>query len=349
MNLNTMLYKRKGARVVLIFVVIVTLTGCESVTKHFPGNSIKSVVVEHNRISGRVGGNGPILVVKVDDTPQAHPQIGIDLADVVYIEQVEGGLTRLATVFSSVIPTRIGPVRSARISDIDLLAQYGHVAFAYSGAQTKLFPVIAAANLENLGAQRESQVLYTRDPLRIAPVDLVLRADLLMAKLIQQNVAIASAKSPGWNFGAAPVGGKSIISVAMKWPANIYSATWSSGESRWLMFHAGTADFADSGKQLGPTTFVIQMVTITPSIYHDKFGGVTPFSATVGQGTGYILRDGKVFDGLWNRVDATSGTTWTSTDGTPILFAPGQVWVALTDSTPIFTLPVASASPTPTK
>jgi len=349
MSLRTMRFRKLGGRTALILVTVMLLSGCASITKHLSGSIPKPVVVEHNLISGRAGGNGPILVVKVDDTPQAHPQIGIDQADVVYIEQVEGGLTRLATVFSSVIPTRIGPVRSARISDIDLIAQYGHVAFAYSGAQAKLFPVIAAANLENLGAQRESEVLYTRDPARLAPVDMVLRADLLMAKLAQQNIAIATAKSPGWNFGVAPVGGNPIISVAMKWPANAYTATWSASESRWLMYHLGTPDLADGGKQLGPTTLVIQMVSITPSIYHDKFGGVTPFSATVGQGTGYILRDGKVFAGQWNRVDAASGTTWTSSDGTPILFAPGQVWVALTDSTPIFTLPVPSASPTPTK
>lgn len=340
---------------VLIFTsAALVLTGCASITEQPRTTSAKKAakkVVEHNLISGREGSNGPILAVKIDDTKQAHPQIGIDQADVVYIEQVEGGVTRLAAIFSSVIPTHIGPVRSARISDIDLLAQYGHVAFAYSGAQQKLLPVIAAANLENLGAQRESPQIYTRDPARIAPVDMVLRADLLMAKLTDRNISIAPAKSPGWKFGSAPIGGKAILSVTMKWPANFYSATWSAGQSRWLMYHAGNPDFAQSGEQLGPTTLVIQMVSITPSIYSDKFGGVTPFSATVGQGNGYILRDGKVFDGRWQRLDADSGTTWTLSDGTPILFAPGQIWVALTDSTPEFTLPppVASATGTPTK
>lgn len=344
---------------VLIFTsAALVLTGCASETERLATTSTKKVakkVVEYNLISGREGSNGPILAVKIDDTKQAHPQIGIDQADVVYIEQVEGGVTRLAAIFSSVIPTRIGPVRSARISDIDLLAQYGHVAFAYSGAQQKLLPVIAAANLENLGAQRESPQIYTRDPARIAPVDMVLRADLLMAKLTDRNISIAPAKSPGWKFGSAPIGGKTILSVTMKWPANFYSATWSASQSRWLMYHAGNPDFAQSGEQLGPTTLVIQMVSITPSIYSDKFGGVTPFSATVGQGSGYILRDGKVSDARWQRLDATSGTTWTLSDGTPILFAPGQIWVALTDSTPEFTLPLpvasasASATGTPTK
>ena len=133
-----------------------------------------------NSISGLPGGDGPVLVVKIDDTRDAHPQIGLEDADIVYIEQVEGGLTRLAAVFSSKIPEEVGPVRSARISDIELLQQYGHVAFAYSGVQKKMRPVIDAADVEDLGAQNHSSTIYTTDPNRIQPYAMVLRADLLM-------------------------------------------------------------------------------------------------------------------------------------------------------------------------
>lgn len=332
------------------------LSGCSNVASkiHLSKPPVQTPkVIVYNSISGREGVDGPVLVVKIDDTRQAHPQIGLDKADLVYIEQVEGGLTRLAAVFASVIPSRIGPVRSARITDIELLAQYGHVAFAYSGAQSKLLPVIAAANLENLGAQRESTTIYTRDVTRFAPVNLILSADLLMAKLLENGVAIDSSKNMGWSFGPLPVGGKVVTSVKIKWPANNYSAIWSATAGRWLLSHAGTPDLAVDGMQLGPTTLVIQMVSITPSSYHDKFGGVTPFSATVGQGVGFVLRNGFAFAATWNRPTATSGTTWTQADGTPLTFARGQVWVALTDKAPVFTSPAstpsASASPTTTK
>jgi len=107
-------------------------------------NLITSVFKEEirNSLSGRVGTDGPILIVKIDDTKMAHPQIGLEQADIVYIEQVEGGLTRLAAVYSSQIPKEIGPVRSARISDLELFSQFGKVGFAYSGAQAKLRPEI---------------------------------------------------------------------------------------------------------------------------------------------------------------------------------------------------------------
>ena len=295
-----------------------------------------------NVLSGREGVNGPVLVVKIDDTTQAHPQVGLEDADIVYIEQVEGGLTRLAAVFSSTIPQRIGPVRSARISDIEILSQFGRVAFAYSGAQRKLLTVIAEANLQDLGAQRQSPTIYTTDPNRIPPYAMVLRADLLMEKIIEKNYVIDSAKSIGFEFGDPPEGGVPTDSAVMHWPAARYSAIWSEEQSRWLLSHNNSLDVAESGVVLGPTTLVIQMVSITPSEYKDKVGGVTPFSQTVGTGKAYVLRDGQRFVTTWSRASSEVGTTFTLPNGTVMQFDPGQVWIALTDREPDFTSPPAA-------
>ena len=297
-----------------------------------------------NSLSGRIGIDGPILVVKIDDTRAAHPQAGLEDADLVYIEQVEGGLTRIAAVFSSKIPAVIGPVRSARISDIEILEQFGRVAFAYSGAQKKLLPVIAAANLENLGAQRQSREIYSNDPLRNAPTAMMLQAQALMQKVKEQQLPVAISKSAGWNFAESFDTGTAIVSAKVSWPANSYDAVWSSTEKRWLLSHGGVANLAANGTHLGASTFVIQIVSITPSEYGDKFGGVTPFTATVGSGRGYILRDGKYIAALWNRPTPDVGTSWKTTSGEEIPFAAGQIWIALTDKEPVFT-PIPSKSP----
>lgn len=307
------------------------LVGCSAVSNLLPEKKATSV------LSGRVGIDGPVLAVKIDDTNAAHPQIGLEDAEIVYIEQVEGGLTRLAAIFSTVIPQRVGPVRSARISDIDILSQFGRVAFAYSGAQRKLLPVIATANLEDLGAQRQSPSIFTTDPNRNQPYAMVLRADLLMQKIIEKDLVVDSAKSVGFTFGDSPDGGKLIDKAVINWPAATYSAAWSEEESRWLLSHNGNLNLAESGVVLGPTTMVIQIVKISPSEYGDKFGGVTPLSETVGTGKAYILRDGQVFTTRWNRAFPDSGTTFTLLDGTVMNFAPGQIWVALTDREPEFT------------
>lgn len=324
----------------LLFVSAFALSGCAS----DEASPTPQKEITHNSISGRIGVDGPILAVKIDDTSMARPQIGLADADLVYIEQVEGGLTRLAAIFSSVIPTKIGPVRSARISDIDILAQFGKVLFAYSGAQRAMLTVVSNANLWDYGAQRSSPTIYTRDKIRSAPYNLVLRADLLMEKVKTDERDIAISKSPGWNFGAAPNGGIGIDSVSVSWPASKYEVTWSKAESRWMLSNNGIADLDASGSQLGATTFVIQNVSITNSIYRSANGGYTPFSETVGTGTGYILRDGRSFKANWSRPSAESGTAWTLADGSQINFAAGSIWVALTDRKPVFTL-TAPTSP----
>ena len=337
-------------RILVALVLAGLLTSCASPTKLV--SSIIPKKVEHNVLTNLPGKNGPVLAVKIDDTPQAHPQIGLENADVIYIEQVEGGLTRLAAIFSNVIPRSIGPIRSARISDIDILAQYGHVGFAFSGAQKKMLPVLAAANLENIGAERNPPTIYSRDPSRSEPTNMFLDANALLQKTIEtekKNIGIV--KSVGWQFGSAPTTAtlsKNILGVAIHWPASRYEVKWSSTEKRWLIFYAGKPDLDGNGKQLGSANFVIQIVPITDSIYHDKVGGITPFSNTVGTGTGYLLRDGKAFAIKWQRPVATAGTIWTLTDGSAAKFADGQVWIALTDHDPAFEFPpVIAATPSP--
>lgn len=342
MNLKAMFSKRSIAIVTGFLSVMVVAAS------FMTGSSIKSTLpfihsVPENSISGLPGGDGPVLVVKIDDTTEAHPQIGLEDADVVYIEEVEGGLTRLAAVFSSKIPQKIGPVRSARISDVDLFAQYGHIGFAYSGVQQKMRPVIKAANLQDLGAENHSSTIYTNDTSRTPPYAMVLRADLLMQFVKDNKLSLDISKNMGWNFGDPPQGGTAISSVHLSWPANSYDAKWSPKEGRWLLDHSHSADLSASGVQLGPKTLVIQSVSISDSIYKDKVGGITPFSATVGSGTGYILRDGKCFAAKWSRPNATSGTRWTTSDGKQLAFEKGQIWVALTDQRPIFTTNAADA------
>jgi hypothetical protein len=304
----------------------------------------------YNALSGRIAPDGQVLAVKIDDTDAAHPQIALEDADVVYVEQVEGGLTRLAAIFSSKIPAQIGPVRSARISDIDLLAQYGKVAFAYSGAQTRMLPVIAAANLVNLGAERESSSLYPRDSSRTPPVNLLANARELLAKAPDA----VSAHSVGWSFGTPPAGGEPVISVSVSWPDSRYKAIWSASEKRWLLEHDRTPDLAASGVHLGPSTLVIQQVLIRPSPYGDKIGNNTPMSETIGSGRGWILRDGMSFAATWTRISMADGTHWRLANGSEIRFAPGPIWVFLSErsKTPVFDVPApattsASLSATP--
>lgn len=344
MSLKAMFFRRLVAVIFVIASCGVVITSVVSPDALFKVKSPFAQAPAENSISGRVGSDGPVLVVKIDDTSMAHPQIGLEDADLVYIEEVEGGSTRLAAVFSSKIPARIGPVRSARISDVELLAQYGRVGFAYSGAQKKMLPVIAAANVHDLGAQRNSSTIFTTDPTRTPPYAMVLRADLLLELAKSRGLEFAQSKNMGWKFGKVPQEGVAITSAQVSWPASSYDVQWSKEENRWLLDFRKEANVSESGQHLGASTFVIQMVSITNSIYKDKNGGITPLSTTVGSGSGYILRNGKSIKATWSRPTAEEGTRWMSMKGEEITFEKGQIWVALTDREPVFTLANADAA-----
>jgi hypothetical protein len=328
--------------------ILIVLSSCAS-----PGNLIKNInpiKVEKNVLTNLPGTNGPLLAVKIDDTNAAHPQVGLNSADVIYIEQVEGGLTRLAAIFTDKIPDLIGPVRSARISDIEILEQYGRVGFAYSGAQSKMRPVLAAANLENMSAERNPPSIYQSDKTRYAPTNMMVDAKALLKKTIEdEGKKIDIVKSVGWQFGEGSKQAKKLKSAIVKWPAAKYGITWSSSEKRWLLTFDGKPNLDSNGRQLGSPNFVIQKVSITDSIYGDKFGGVTPMSNTVGSGTGYLLRDGKIVSINWQRPSADVGTIWTLADRTVANFADGQVWIALTDNEPELEYPAPAKSASPQK
>jgi hypothetical protein len=301
---------------------------------------IPSLVKEEpkNFFTGLVGENNQILVVKIDDTNGAHPQIGVESADVVYVEQVEGGLTRLAAIYTSKLPPLIGPIRSARISDIELLAQFGRVGFAYSGTQSKMRPVIAEANLENLSAERNPPSIYGKDPNRPGPVDMILKPDLLLERAnANPKIRVETATAFVFPFGDAPKGETNTAIAKVTWPSAKYELRWDSESKKWLIYFNGKPNMAANGEHLYADTAIIQIVSITPSIYGDRFGEITPFSKTTGSGKAVMLRDGFSYQISWQRDLETDLTTWKSQDGKVADFKPGRIWIFLTDEAPALT------------
>ncbi len=277
-----------------------------------------------SRLSGRMGKtDGPVYAVKVDNTHNAHPQVGLSKADVVYVEQVEGGVTRLAAIFSSEYPKFVGPVRSGRITDIDLLKQYGTVGLFYSGSQNKLADNLQRADLKLVSFDQD-HTGYTRSPARPMPYDVIGTFD----RLRERAGKVDTPPEMGYTFGPAPTGGKPVKALTVNYPSARVGAVWSAPKKRWLLSMDGAEDRAAEGGQLGATTFVAQFVTVQPSAYHDINGANTPQTLTVGKGRALIFRDGQVFEGQWSRGKASDVTSYTI-NGQPASFAPGQVWVAL--------------------
>ena len=327
----------KLVRRLVLFISLTVIILSLTATSDLPKLSLGKEEAK-NFFTGLAGDNKQILVVKIDDTNAAHPQIGVESADVVYVEQVEGGLTRLAAIYTSKLPPLIGPIRSARISDIELLAQFGRVGFAYSGAQSKMRPVIAAANLENLSAERNPPSIYGKDPNRPGPVDMILKPDLLLERAnANPKIRIETATASVFPFGDAPKGETNTAIAKIKWPSAKYELRWDSTNEKWLIYFNEKPNMAANGEQLYADTAIIQIVSITPSIYGDKFGEITPFSKTTGSGKAVMLRDGLSYQISWQRNLETDLTTWKSEDGGVANFKPGRTWIFLTDKAPVLT------------
>ena len=289
----------------------------------------------------------PVLAVKIDNTRNAQPQAGVELADLVYVEEVEYGMTRLAAIFSSTIPARIGPVRSARITDIDLLAQYGSPAFAFSGAQRKLWPALAKAPFIDVSANKAAED-YSRDSNRRAPYNYYFDAETALT----QVDGVSPAKEMGFTFAQeVPSGGSPANSAEITWPSSTLKFQFNESRDQYAVQLNGERaryEKVDQGEgKVWADTAVIQLVKQTQSVYYDKGGGNTPHVETIGVGEALILRDGQIFNAQWSRPDANSRTTFTDTAGNPVPFHPGQTWIALYSKDRDVTINAIKASPSP--
>jgi Protein of unknown function (DUF3048) N-terminal domain/Protein of unknown function (DUF3048) C-terminal domain len=268
---------------------------------------------------------GPVLAVKIDNIKDARPSTGLRSADIVYVLPVEGGLSRLMAVFSSSVPPVIGPVRSAREDDLELLRQFGRPAFAYSGATPHLLPFVHRAPIVDLYAGLGSVASgYFRDPKRVAPHNLYVRS----AQLLADARGASDARDIGFRFGPLPAGGREVPSYSVSYPAASFTFRWSAPAGRWLVWMDGAPALATEGGQLGGATVIIQYTQITTSRFLEA-GSRPPYAVSTGSGRAVVLRNKQEFTVRWSRPSADGGTTFTLPDGKRMLFAPGQVWVVL--------------------
>jgi Protein of unknown function (DUF3048). len=265
-----------------------------------------------------------VLAVKIDNVAAARPPTGLEKADIVYVEQVEAGLSRILAAYSSDVPSVIGPVRSARETDLQLLRQFDKPTLAYSGARSALLPSIEAAPLRALPPSKAPDA-YFRSGDRAAPHNLYLRP----ANIPYTANGVNAAEDLGLRFAAPPPGGTPVSTRTVSYPSARFTFTWSADKDQWLVSMDGTPARTASGNRLNAATVVLQNVDVQPSRLRDGGGNSSPFSATVGSGSAAVLRGGKSYDVAWERNTAKSATRFTTEDGKPMTFATGQIWIVL--------------------
>jgi hypothetical protein len=277
----------------------------------------------------------PALVVKIDNADggreTARPQAGLNQADIVFEERVEGSVTRLAAVFHSADSDPVGPVRSFRTTDLEVVANLNHPLFAWSGANAIFAQQARSGPLIDVGYDAASGA-YHRDGSRRAPHNLMSSTPALFALA----PAGATAPLPLFTYrpdGTPPAGGRPVGVVQVTYGGGAGSAPveyhWDAPTGTFLRVQKGTPHLDAFGQQVNPANVIVQFVDYVDTGAVDVSGTAVPRAALVGTGSAWGLTAGTLTEATWNRASADSATIYTDAAGAPISLTPGRTWVAL--------------------
>jgi hypothetical protein len=262
----------------------------------------------------------PALAVKIDGAPEAQPQVGLDVADVVYEEPVEG-LIRYIAIFHSKNPGEVGPIRSVRPMDPDLIEPL-HGLFAISGG----IGTFVQSAQEVARVFQEGNPGYYRAGDRRAPHNLLGRAVDLWNQADGETTP-----APLWDFDTTTPTTSAVCGIdvtyfsssRIHYDLDVPSGTWKRSIN-------GEPQLAYPDKQIAPNNIVIQLVDTRPTTFVDVTGTKVVETIVVGGGDAYVMTGGTGHLAHWDRPDASQPAKYID-NGTnqPIKFQPGTTWVAL--------------------
>lgn len=275
--------------------------------------------------------NHPVLAVKIDNVqPDSRPQIGIIQADVVYEERVEGAVTRFLALFHSHDAQPIGPVRSARTTDVGLYKPLGTPLFAWSGANAAFAASVRASGIVDVGYETATPHYYrARD--RRAPHNLMLRSASEMWAAYPQG----SVPRPLFTYRkhGQRVPGQGFRRVHINYANGAGSAPvdYSWNGKGWARSQAGTPHIDATGAQVAPENVIIAFTPYANTPITDQFGVPIREARLVGKGEAWVLTGGHRVLAHWEKPSRNAPTKYVDDAGKPVPLTPGRTWVALAE------------------
>jgi hypothetical protein len=270
----------------------------------------------------------PALSVKVDNAPAARPQEGLDRADVVYEEIVEGGYTRFLAVFQSTDAPVVGPVRSVRPTD-PLIAGAIEGLFAYSGGTQQFVAALRAAPVIDVGVDALPAGYKRRGG--ASPHNVFTSTPTIYAAASSRR---ARAPEPLFDYAdkgastAGPAYPVSHVQVAVGGVQVAYD--WDAGTGAWRRSQSGSPHLVASGTQISPANVIVQFVRyeVVPGAV-DPAGKPVDLGEVIGSGSALILSRGTLIKGTWSKAGPRERTIYRSQEGSPVALDRGSTWVEL--------------------
>jgi hypothetical protein len=272
----------------------------------------------------------PALSVKVDNAPQALPQLGLNNADIVTEEVVEGGLTRFFATFQCQDAPVVGPIRSARPVDADLLRELNGGVLIYSGAASgEIAPSRAHSDAVLISMDAGNHGFY-RDYHRAAPSNVFGSTSGFYQEAFRVAGPHIAAAPQLFPYSTTPPSGLPVGQVSMvfsSWDAVSWGYNPANG-----VYHRtqdGVADRLSDGSNITASNVVILSISLAHTGIIDQSGNEDPLDVIIGSGPAWVVRNGTVVQGTWRRSSYAVPMQLVAPDGSTIALQPGRTWIEL--------------------
>ena len=265
----------------------------------------------------------PVLAVKIDNAPAALPPDGIEDADIVIEEEVEGGITRFLALYHSSDPEEVGPVRSGREADVELLVPFRPV-LALSGAAKSVEGMFRSAGVPFF-QEGEAEGAFRRVDDRVAPHNLFATTETLW----EQGDDLELLDEPVFEFSEdVPDDGQDVESVELTYSAYA-DAVWTWTGTEWEREQNGEPHEVAAGGVIRADNVIVMRVESRPGTRTDKAGNPTLELDVIGKGKATYFRDGQEFRGRWEKDSREDQLVWLTTDGDDFELRPGQTFIQI--------------------
>lgn len=286
----------------------------------------------------------PVLAIKVENDPSIRPQYGLDAADIVVEELVEGGLTRFVAFFQSNVPDEVGPIRSARHVDASIVSPLADY-FVMSGASGVTFayidqnmPINIMRVLEGGPGMHRTNYHPAPHNVFVYPMDVISgiqtaaspTGGLFVYPAQEAAPAASGSPAPASTVNPALANGKDVTNILLEFSkGNKPGWTWDTASGTWLRDDGSKPHMAISGKQIFAKNVVVMRVPTVDAGYKDPAGGYVPRTVLEGTGPGFAMLGNKKIDVTWSKPDVKSPITLTDSTGKVVGLLPGNTWVEL--------------------